>query len=181
MIVEKICKDCGILKVAGDFYSHKTTKDRLRQTCIQCSLTGSREYRREYRLTKRLNRTQEEVLTDREYNRKYQATRKKNDPLFKLSGNIRTLICNSIVEQGFKKNSKTSKILGCGFEEFKKHIENQFTEGMSWDNYGDWEYDHKTPLSWAKTEDEIIALNHHSNFQPLWREDNRSKLNKYSD
>ena len=78
----------------------------------------------------------------------------------------------------FQKKTKTYCILGCSFEEFKTHIEHQFKDGMSWENYGKWEYDHITPVSWAITEDEIVKLNHYSNLQPLWREENIAKSNK---
>ena len=52
---------------------------------------------------------------------------------------------------------------------------------MSWENYGEWHLDHKTPISWAKTEEEIYELNHYTNFQPLWEFDNLSKGNRWSD
>jgi hypothetical protein len=51
---------------------------------------------------------------------------------------------------------------------------------MSWDNYGEWHLDHKTPVSWATTEEEIYELNKYTNFQPLWQFDNLSKGNRYS-
>jgi hypothetical protein len=107
--------------------------------------------------------------------------KKKNDPLFKLSDSIRTLIWISINKMGYRKNSKTSNILGCSFEEFKSYIEAQFKDNMSWENHGEWHLDHKTPVSWANTEDEIYELNHYTNFQPLWSFDNLSKGNKWSD
>lgn len=57
---------------------------------------------------------------------------------------------------GYKKSSATFIILGCQYDNFKMYIENQFDEKMSWDNYGKWHLDHKTPISWAKTEEEVI-------------------------
>ena len=51
---------------------------------------------------------------------------------------------------------------------------------MSWDNHGEWHLDHKTPISWNETEEDLIKLNHYSNFQPLWAFDNLSKGNRYS-
>ena len=107
--------------------------------------------------------------------------RKINDPIYKLTDSIRTLIWNSINRMGFEKNSKTNLILGCSFEEFKDHIESQFQEGMNWRNHGEWHLDHKTPISWADTEEKVYELNHYLNFQPLWAFDNLSKGNKWSD
>ena len=40
----------------------------------------------------------------------------------------------------------------------KKHIENLFCDGMSWDNKSDWHIDHKIPLSYAKSEEELYKL-----------------------
>lgn len=54
-------------------------------------------------------------------------------------------------------------------------LENQFTEGMSWDNYGDWHIDHKTPISAAKNLEEFKILSHYTNLQPLWALDNVKK------
>ena len=49
---------------------------------------------------------------------------------------------------------------------------------MSWDNYGKWHLDHITPISLGKTEEEVIVLNHYTNYQPLWEKDNLSKGNR---
>ena len=98
--------------------------------------------------------------------------------MFKLRCNIRCLIRNSIKNNSFKKSSKTAEILGCSYEEFKQHIENQFQEGMSWDNRSLWHLDHIYPVSLAKSEEHLIQLNNYTNFQPLWAEDNLRKGNK---
>ena len=107
--------------------------------------------------------------------------RKKSDPIYKLSDSIRTLIWNSIKKMGFSKNSQTNQILGCSFEDFKLHIESQFKNEMSWENHGEWHLDHKTPISWAETEERVYELNHYTNFQPLWAKDNLIKGNKWAD
>lgn len=115
----------------------------------------------------------------KEWRNQYESKRKQ-DPLYKLICRTRSMISRVIKQWGFKKSSRTHQILGCSFEEFKIHIESQFTDGMSWDNYGEWHYDHKTPVSWALTQEEIIALNHYTNFQPLWAKDNLSKGNRFA-
>jgi hypothetical protein len=67
--------------------------------------------------------------------------------------------------------------LGCSIAELKTHLETLFQEGMTWENYGRWHIDHKTPLSafdLTKT-DQVLLACHWSNLQPLWARDNLSK------
>jgi len=92
--------------------------------------------------------------------------------------NLRNLIKNSLIRKGYSKSSRTHEILGVTYEYFKIYIENKFTDGMSWDNYGDWHLDHIIPISSAKSLEEAINLCFYENFQPLWAKDNRAKSNK---
>ena len=126
-----------------------------------------KKYQKEYRIKNKL------VINElKNINRNI---RRKNEPLYKLTSNIRTAISNYLKRNGFTKKSKTYQILGCSYEEFKQYLEAKFLPWMSWDNYGKyngtegygWDIDHKVPLSSATTEQEIIKLNHHSNLQPL--------------
>ena len=103
-----------------------------------------------------------------------------SNKLLKLTDRIRKLIYISIKRQRIKKNSRTHDILGCSYEYFKIHIEEKFDKDMTWDNYGEWHFDHITPISWATSEEEVYLYNHYTNFQPLWEFDNISKLNRYS-
>lgn len=107
--------------------------------------------------------------------------KKELDPIFKFKCNVRSSIRMSFKRGNnhFKKNSRTEDILGCSIEEFKKYIESKFTEGMCFENYGKWHLDHIKPLALANTQEEIVILNHHTNFQPLWASDNYSKGAKY--
>jgi hypothetical protein len=125
----------------------------------------------------------------REYSRiKYSKNKKQyailfkekcaKEPKFKLKVAIRNLIGQCFKRKSFKKNEKTTQILGCSFDEFKSHIESQFKHGMSWDNRGEWHIDHIMPVSMAKTEDEVIRLNHYRNLRPLWAHENLSKSDK---
>lgn len=107
---------------------------------------------------------------------KYRRLRRANNDLVRLSENLR-----ATVNRGFKtyiKNKHTEEILGCSFEEFRLYIEKKFKDGMTWENYGEWELDHIIPISSASTEEEVYKLNHYTNFQPLWLEENRKKGDK---
>jgi hypothetical protein len=98
--------------------------------------------------------------------------------LYAMKCSIRNTVKTAFAKSGYEKSSKTAEILGCTFEEFQLHIENQFQPNMTWDNYPEWEYDHIYPVSRAVDEEHLLQLNHYTNFQPLWAEDNRRKSNK---
>jgi len=106
---------------------------------------------------------------------KYEKQKLHNDPLFKLTKNLRSLISGSFKRQGYKKGSKTEQILGCSFLDFKEYIEEQFTQGMNWANYGQWHIDHIIPISVAENEAQILILNRYQNLRPLWADENLSK------
>ena len=127
----------------------------------------------------------EEITQNRRNKRKeineYSRKRKQLDPILKLISNIRTSIYNSIKRNGFSKNKNTKEIIGCSFEDFKYHLESKFEIWMNWNNYGKfngefnhgWDIDHIIPISTAKTEEDIIKLNHFLNLQPLCSKMNR--------
>lgn len=75
------------------------------------------------------------------------------------------------------KTGSAVKNLGCGVTEFLAHLENKFTLGMSWENYGKWHIDHIKPLSSFNLEDptQLAQACHYSNLQPLWASDNIRK------
>ena len=75
------------------------------------------------------------------------------------------------------------ELLGCSGEELKEWIENQFTEGMSWEKLGinGIHIDHIRPCaSFDLTkEEDVKKCFHFSNLQPLWAKDNLIKGAKY--
>lgn len=107
--------------------------------------------------------------------------RKNENNLYKITSNIRSLVGNAIRRKGYKKSAKTYEIIGCSYEELIIYLESKFDDWMSWDNYGKyngklnygWDIDHIVPYTSAKTEDEIILLNHYTNLQPLCSKINR--------
>lgn len=87
--------------------------------------------------------------------------------------------------------TSTIQYLGCSMDVFVKHIEKQFKEGMSWDNYGRsscsggekdeyWEIDHIKPINYNNpTLDDVKERLIYTNCQPMWAAENRSKSNRY--
>lgn len=104
--------------------------------------------------------------------------KKRQNPLYKLKDSVRNRIRTAIKSKGYLKHNKTLHILGCSFEEFKNYIESKFESWMTWNNHGNpkdkilepnktWDIDHVIPISTAKTEEDVIKLNHYTNLQPL--------------
>ena len=110
-----------------------------------------------------------------DYANKYQKARRDSCAVFDMQRRIQVLISNSIRAGGYTKIAASQKILGCDWVAFKAHIERQFFDGMSWGNRNEWHLDHIVPMATAKTEADVIALNHFTNLRPLWAKDNLSK------
>ncbi len=109
------------------------------------------------------------------YKMEYQRNRRKTDPVYKLKYVVGRIIRNSLKCKGLSKSKRTKDILGCDIDFFKNYLEDKFTIEMSWENYGIiWDIDHIIPLSTAKTEEEVIKLNHYTNLQPLDSHINRN-------
>ena len=186
----KVCKVCGQEKPLSEFYKRKDTKDGHRNKCKSCEKEKSKHYyldnkekirekKKDYHQEKKEKRKQYNLDNSEkinEWRRGYRKNRRKNDTLFRLSCNVRGMVHRAI------KTKRTEEIIGCSFQELKLHLEQQFTEGMSWENYGDWHIDHIYPLSWFVITDpeEVAKANHYTNLQPLWAEENLSKGNRFA-
>lgn len=201
----KKCSVCKIEKSKDEFSKDKTTKDSLQCKCKQCTkewYNNNKEHKKEYskewyNTNKEYKKKQQKEYYENNKERKKIYQKKRNllpetkiknnkrskkrreiDSLYKLTCNIRSLIYMCMKNGGFKKNTKAANYLQCTYEEFYIYIENQFQEGMSWQNIGLWHLDHIYPVSLAESEEHLIQLNHYSNFQPLWASDNIIKRNK---
>jgi len=103
------------------------------------------------------------------------------DPNYRARSSLRGKL--NRVTNGKCKDKTAIKLVGCTVEEFKQHLEAQFTEGMTWDNHSrkGWHVDHIRPCNsfdLTKPEEQHKCF-HFTNLQPLWAEDNLSKADKY--
>lgn len=121
---------------------------------------------------------------NREYQRKYakilSIKRQQlidSTPLRQFKERIRCLVKNSFYRLKHNKTKRVSEVIGADWEIVKEHFVSQFKDGMTWDAFiaGEIHVDHIQPLASAKTEEELIALCHYTNLQPLWCLDNLSK------
>jgi hypothetical protein len=107
--------------------------------------------------------------------RSYQKQRLSEDPTFKSMRNLRNRLWYALHNKGWKKSSKFAEYIGLNdYTELTKWLESNFTQAMSWDNYGSyWDIDHIIPLSSAKDEEQLYKLCHYSNLIPKERIANR--------
>jgi hypothetical protein len=118
----------------------------------------------------------------RKTKRDYEKTRKNNDPLYKLISYFRTAIYQVLKESNVEKNKHYFDVLKYTPEQLMFHLENQFTDNMTWDNYGEWHVDHIKPISSFNItemgDEEFMKCWSLNNLQPMWGEENIRKSNK---
>ena len=113
---------------------------------------------------------------------KYVSKRYNENSLVKLRILVATVMRSSLKRVNSAKGCASwESLLGFSRIDLKNHLEEQFSGGMSWDNFGSfWEIEHKIPLSWFKTREQLINRGWRlDNLQPLEKELNREKSNKY--
>lgn len=171
---EKECNVCGKLAEFSEYHSSKNNKDGLTNSCKECSIDRVHLWKNENK--ERVKSYAKELLI--------------KNPLYRKKQYVRSLIANSIrraCNGKYRKSKKTEDILGCSLVDFLAHLETLFQEGMTWENRGAcvrgnchefWHVDHKIPLATAKTEEEVYLLNHYTNLQPMWANENLSKGKK---
>ena len=139
----------------------------------------------EYKTKKKEQRSK---LKTKEQRNKRQQERRNNDIIVSLRDNVSRRISKALKNVNSVKSDKTVKYLGCSMVDFVKHIEKQFKEGMTWDNYGrssvgnnkHWEVDHIIPINYENPSlEDVKERLVYSNCQPMWAEENRSKSNRY--
>jgi len=136
------------------------------------------EYYRKYK--KQYRKNNKEKIN--QHHNWYFRERNKRDINFKIRRNF-----SRIVNLCLRGNKNWKSIKEIFYPEYisdlKQHLESQFTDGMTWDNYGEWHIDHIKPVSWfnfTSYEDrEFKQCWSLDNLQPLWAKDNLSKGNRY--
>lgn len=180
----KLCKKCQKEKELSFFAKNANSKDGRYSVCKECKQIYDIEYKlkhskkhREYSNAYNKNHRKEVTLRTNIYKKK----RRKEDPLYKMTENLRTLVYRSLKNKGFSKSSKNFNILGISYISCLKYLfENAKIrypdfEPKDFLESAKYHIDHIIPLSTAKTEEEVIRLCHYTNLQLLLAEENMKK------
>lgn len=108
-----------------------------------------------------------------------------NNIAYRLSKRVSNEVWKGLNRTGTSKaGGRTWNHLPYNPEELKEHVESLFQEGMSWENYGEWEIDHIKPqaaLPYDSFEHpNFIECWRLENLQPLWKEENGKKNSIYN-
>lgn len=208
----KRCSKCKEFRALGFFSMNKTTWDCLQSDCKLCKNRRAKEYYADNNEAineqrKKCYETNPEIFNERnkayrkanpevisEYNKKWKIAnpdkvkvsgrksnaKRRSTLKGRLNSNMASAINHSL--HGNKAGRHWEALVGYSLEDLIKHLEKEFTDGMSWANRDEWHLDHKIPQSVAnftKPEHEDFrrcwAL---KNLQPMWAVENISKSDK---
>jgi hypothetical protein len=137
-------------------------------------LAWDRKYYQDHKEQNRIN-CKEYSKNHREQLNKYLRNWKRNHPMSVFIDRLRKRVWDAV--KGNIKSASTKELLGCTTEFLRNYLQSQFTEGMTWDNYGEWHIDHIKPCAsfdLSKPEEQNKCF-HYTNLQPLWAIDNMKK------
>ena len=172
--IDTYCKACSKerrrkrLKTEEGRLKHNERARRYRNENKEASLAYERRWREENKEHLASYRRER-----RGYNRDYMRMRRE-DPVFRLRGNVSRNI--SLALEGISKGKKTKRrtfdYLPYSPQDLVEHLEYQFDDKMSWDNYGTyWHLDHIYPQSLLPYDSY-----EHPNFLRCWARDNLRPL-----
>lgn len=122
-----------------------------------------REMSRMYRMLWKANPHLRPPSQKNTYSRR--KARYDNNPGLHVKARLRTRVSDFV--SGKSKSKRTLDLIG---RDFIERIEEQFVDGMSWENRDKWHLDHVVPCAWFDfaRADHQAACFHNSNVRPLW-------------
>lgn len=175
----KTCSTCGVEKDESEFHKRG---NRIVWRCKACAKEWAAQWYVENKVYadeahKRYAEQHKErlkeygdqwYLENRERLIKQRRERRESNPLVAAIHGLRSMTSCALKRGGYKKRSKTFKLIGCSAEELlAKWGVSSLLDG--------WHIDHIVPISQAKTIEEAEKLCHHKNLQLLPAYDNMIK------
>lgn len=177
--MKHICRKCKIEKECSCFWRCSLNKNGLQIYCKDCL----REYRKlPTSIENRHKRREANIEKYLESMRRFRVKKQASDPKYRINNSMGSNMWQSL---RYRKGGRGwQDLAGYTLKELMEHLERQFDEKMSWDNYGVyWHIDHikpKSMFSYSSTDDKEFkdcwAL---SNLRPLEAQENRKKSRFY--
>lgn len=174
---DKTCTKCKVTKNVNEFYKNKKqcktcmnvqlqqyrdkNKEKINLTIKKCRDKNKEKYLETDRIYREKNK--DKIITLRTENkekyavskRKYEKNKLLTCPEYKILKNTRRRVSRLLKEKNIPKTTKTINLIGCSISHFKKWLESNFDQNMTWNNYGSlWHIDHVKPCSSFKIEKE---------------------------
>jgi hypothetical protein len=152
-VTNKICRSCNTDKKESAYHKDINMLDGLSRICKKCkSVFAKKDYK---------DNKGEYIKRNSEYKKMKYHT----DDLFRMMIKTYSSIKSSYKRSGFQKESRTKEILGKGWLEFRKYLEDNFYGFKIGDKGLD--LDHIVPVSSVSDKEEALKINHYTNFQLL--------------
>jgi hypothetical protein len=113
-----------------------------------------------------------------EHNRKSINKRRSENPVMKITCNLRGRLRDIIGSAQKGGTAGTRDLIGCSSADLARHLESQFRYGMTWGNYGfGWHVDHIQPCASFdhSNPDHVRRCWHFTNLRPMWASENLAK------
>lgn len=154
----KVCRKCQSTKPLDDFSIESRAGDGRKYKCKSCCANEKSVWAK----------ARPEHI--RGYSQEYRAA---NPEKWIIRSHLARVIRKI---RGLKWGS-SAEILGYDSDKLKMRLEFQFLPGMTWDNHGEWEVDHRISVASFVNRGVVdpAIINSLSNLKPMWKADNRSK------
>lgn len=172
----KKCHKCELDLQVSQYGINFRCKDNLSNICNSCKPKSSWTVEKQRESEKKYRAANPEKMRE-----KYK--KQAQNPSRRLRDRLNKRIQQALLTKNVTKRNTTVNYIGCSIEFFKRWIEFQFIDDMSWTNMGKWHLDHVKPcVAFDLTnEDEVLMCFNWTNIQPLWGPDNLSKSDKIDD
>jgi hypothetical protein len=181
------CKECLKLKTLERKYKDLEKFRKSRKISDEKRKNEIKSYQKEWYLKNKINIIEkvknryETIKHNKDFKEKrcvYLKSRRK-DPSHKLRDSIAGGIYKSLRER--KNGAKWESLVNYTLKDLITHLESLFSQGMSLENYGEWEIDHKIPLRYKVDgkyfwNQEELADSSSETFKKAWSLDNLQPL-----
>ena len=194
----KCCTKCGLEKPLTDFYKNSKSKDGVKNHCKSCMNLAKANWKsinldkqKLYDKNWRLNNPDKKKEADKNWIKNNPDKKKETQNIWAMNNRDKILksaikaqakvrrekpyiiawrkvLSGSLNRLGKPKEGHTIDLLGYSALELKEHITSLFTEGMTWDNYGEWHIDHIKQINLFQKDEPIGEVNALTNLRPLW-------------